>query len=277
MENCEIVFHTASPFTLAVNDPQKQLIDPALLGTQNVLAAVNKTECVKRVVLTSSVAAIYGDNKDLEKTPKGIFTEEIWNTTSCLEHGAYSYSKTLAEKEAWKIQEQQNRWDLVVINPSLVIGPGINPHATSESFNILRQLGDGSMKSGCPKVGIGAVDVRDLADAHMAAAFMPNAKGRHIISGHNTDFLEMAQTLHKKYGNDFPIPKKALPKWLVWLIAPLMDKTLTRKWISLNVNLPWRGDNQKSIRELKISYRSLALSMNDFFQQAIESGLIPKK
>jgi len=117
MAGCQIVFHTASPFKIDVADPQKELIDPAQLGTRNVLEEVNRTESVERVVLTSSCAAIYGDNADLQKTPNGIFTEDIWNTSSSLDHSPYSYSKMLAEKEAWEINEKQNRWDLVTVNP----------------------------------------------------------------------------------------------------------------------------------------------------------------
>ena len=135
-----------------------------------------------------------------------------------LEHQPYSYSKTLAEKEAWKINEKQTRWDLVTINPTLVIGPGINPHATSESFKLVKQFGDGSLKAGAPRLGFGVVDVRDLAEAHFKAAFTPEAKGRYIISGHNTDFPSLAETLIDKFGNDYPIPRKVMPKWLVWLV-----------------------------------------------------------
>lgn len=273
-KGCELVFHTASPFKIDVKDPQKELIDPAQIGTRNVLETANKTPTVKRVVLTSSCAAIYGDNADIDKTPNGIFTEDIWNTSSSLEQNPYSYSKTVAEKEAWKIYESQSQWDMVIINPTLVIGPGINPYATSESFKLIKQLGDGSMKAGAPRLGFGAVDVRDLAVAHYNAGFTPNAKGRHIISGHNTDIFEMSQCLLAKYGNDYPIPKKVMPKWLIWLVGPIVDKTMTRKFISRNINMPWIGDNSKSIRELGVTYRTLEESMNDFFQQMIDSGLI---
>lgn len=274
MEGCNLVFHTASPFTISVNDPQKELVDPALLGTRNVLEQANKTPTVKRVVLTSSCAAIYGDNTDINGTPNGVFTEDIWNSSSSLDHGAYSYSKTVAEREAWSIHEKQDQWDLVVINPSLVIGPGINPNATSESFNIIKQFGDGSMKAGAPRVGFGIVDVRDLAEAHFAAAFTPTAKGRHIISGHDTDFVDMASALLDDFGNSYPIPRKALPKWMVWMVAPMIDKSVTRKWVTRNVNRPWKADNSKGKRELGITYRPMKESMIEFFQQAIESGLL---
>lgn len=274
MDGCELVFHTASPFKIDVKDAQKELIDPAKLGTRNVLETANETSSVKRVVLTSSCAAIYGDNIDLEKTPNRIFTEEIWNTSSSLEHNPYSYSKTVAEREAWEVHDAQSRWDLVVINPTLVIGPGINPFATSESFNLIKQMGDGTLKAGAPRWGFGVVDVRDLAQAHYNAGFTPEANGRNIISAHNTDMFEMSQTLLDKYGDNYPVPRKAVPKWLLWLIGPFVDKVMTRKVISRNIDHPWRGDNSKGIRELGVTYRSLSESMNDFFQQMIDSGLL---
>jgi dihydroflavonol-4-reductase len=276
MAGCELVFHTASPFKIVVKDPQKDLVDPAKLGTQNVLETANRTPSVKRVVLTSSVAAINGDNVDLRKTPNDVFTEDIWNSSSSLKHGAYSYSKTVAEREAWKINKAQSRWDLVTINPSLVIGPGINPRGTSATFGIIKQIGNGSLKSGAPRWGFGVVDVRDLANAHYKAGFTPEAKGRYIISGHNTDLFAMSQTLLDKYGKDYPIPRKVLPKWLMWLVAPIVDKTVTRKIIIRNVDLPWKGDNSKGIRELGMSYRPLSESMNDFFKQMIDNGLVKK-
>ncbi len=83
MRGCELVFHTASPFVIrGIKDPQKELVDPAVKGTRNVLEAANRIESVKRVVLTSSVVAIYGDAVDMQQTKNGIFTEEHWNTTS---------------------------------------------------------------------------------------------------------------------------------------------------------------------------------------------------
>ncbi len=272
MTGCAIVFHTASPYTVNAKDPQQELVDPALLGTRNVLNEVNRTASVRRVVLTSSCAAIFGDNADLKMTPNGAFTEEIWNTSSSLQHQPYSYSKTVAESEAWKIVGTQDRWDLVVLNPSLVIGPGISPRATSESFKIVRQMGDGSLKMGAPRWGIGMVDVRDLAQAHIAAAFRPNASGRYIINGHNTDHLSMAMSLLPRFGADYPIPRRALPKWLMWLLGPIVGGGATRKKISLNVDLPFKADNAKSIRELGMTYRPMQESMNDMFQQMVDNG-----
>jgi dihydroflavonol-4-reductase len=272
MAGCELVFHTASPFSIDVDDPVKELIEPAKLGTRNVLEQANRTPSVKRVVVTSSCAAIYGDNADLAKTPDGVFTEEIWNTSSSVEHQPYSYSKTLAEREAWEIAGKQDRWDLVTINPSLVMGPGINPHGTSESFNMMKQYGDGTLKSGVPGWGFGIVDVRDLAGAHYRAGFSPEAHGRYIVSGHNSDLADLVAPLRDQFGSAYPFPSRTMPKWMVWLVGPMVNKAMTRKAVSLNVGLPWKADNSKSERELGVTYRPLDETVVDFFQQMVDSG-----
>ena len=69
MEGCAIVIHTASPILHSTDDPQHDLIEPALEGTRNVLAGVERTPSVTRVVLTSSIVAMYGDAVDIEGYP----------------------------------------------------------------------------------------------------------------------------------------------------------------------------------------------------------------
>ncbi|WMN07207.1 NAD-dependent epimerase/dehydratase family protein [Marivirga arenosa] len=275
MKGCELVYHTASPFTSKFKNPQKDLIDPAVKGTENVLEQANKTESVKRVVVTSSCAAIYTDAIDCKKAPNGVLTEDVWNTTASIHHQPYSYSKVLAEKKAWEINEQQDQWDLVTINPSLVLGPALNAQSiTSESYNILKQIGDGTLKQGVPNVGIGLVDVRDVADAHYQAGFKPKASGRYITSAHNTNFLELANNLQPKFGDDYPIPNKALPKWLLMLIGPLMSKTTTRKFLKNNLNIPFKADNSKIKNELGIQFRPMQETMEDSFEVLIKAGMV---
>lgn len=274
MAGCEVVLHTASPFTTKVKDAQKELIDPALKGTQNVLDAANRIDSVKRVVLTSSCAAIYGDNVDVTEAPGGILTEDVWNTSSSLDYNPYYYSKTVAEKKAWDMAQAQDRWKLVVINPSLVIGPGTNPHATSESFDIVKTLVSGEMKMGAPLVGMGTVDVRDVAEAHYQAAFKPDAQGRHILSSSNTHLLELAEVLQDKYSH-YPLPKRQLPKFLPWLLGPATG--FSRKFISRNFGYRWQADNSKAKRELGLKFRPLKQSMEEMMAQLIESGQVKQR
>lgn len=274
MEGCELVYHTASPFVIEVKDPQKDLIDPALKGTENVLNSANQTPSVKRVVVTSSCAAIYSDAIDCAKGPNGAINEDMWNTTASIKYQPYSYSKTLAEKKAWEMSQSQSRWDLVTINPSFVMGPPLNPHAvTSESFNVVKQMGDGTMKMGAPRMGVGVVDVRDVSNAHFEAGFNPKAKGRYITSGTNTNFFEMSNVLNDKFGNDYPLPKKALPKWLVMLVGPLTNKAFTWAFITKNIDVPWKADNSKIKKELGITFRPLKETMEETFQVMVDEKL----
>lgn len=276
MKDCELVYHTASPFAYDVKDPQKDLIDPAVNGTKNVLETANQTPSVKRVVVTSSCAAIYTDAIDCQNTPNGMLTEEIWNTTASLDYQPYSFSKTLAEKAAWELAKQQSQWDLVTINPCFVLGPPLNANASSESMNILKQLGDGTMKTGVPKMGVGVVDVRDVAEAHFKAGFTPSASGRYITAGHNTNFLDMALTLQSKFGKDYPLPKKSVPKWLLMIVGPFVSKLFTRKFVRNNVNIEWKADNSKIKKELGMTFRPLQTTMEDGFQVMVDSGAFKK-
>lgn len=141
MNGCELVIHTASPFKISgLKDAQKELVEPALEGTRNVLESVNQTENVIRVVLTSSIVAVVGDAIDIQQTRDGIFTEADWNFSSSVNHQPYPYSKMLAEKLAWEMVGQQNRWDLVVINPGFVMGPSLSQRTDSTSIEIMHQV-----------------------------------------------------------------------------------------------------------------------------------------
>lgn len=275
MQGCELVYHTASPFTLDVKNPQKDLIDPAVNGTASVLKSASKTDSVKRVVVTSSCAAIYCDAIDTVNAPNGMITENDWNTVATLDYQPYSLSKTMAEKKAWEIAKSQSQWDLVTVNPSFIMGPALNPKtATSESVNILKMMAGGEMKMGAPKMGVGVVDVRDLAEAHYKAGFTDEAEGRYIASAHNSDFLEMGTSLLSKYGNDYPLPKNAIPKWLIVLIGPLANKLYSRRFLRNNVNIPWKADNSKIKQDLGISFRPLKETMEDSFQSLIDAKVI---
>lgn len=273
IEGCAVVFHVASPFVLSVEDPQRDLADPAKIGTRNVLESANKAESVQRVVLTSSYVAMFGDNADLVSLPNGTVDEDCWNTTSTLHHQPYPYSKVIAEKEAMRIHQEQNRWDLVVINPSLVLGPSLNESATSESFNIMRQMGNGDLGMGVPNLGIGVVDVRDVAEAHYRAAYTPTASGRYLVSGHDTSMMSIGQQLLPEY-KSYPIPPRILPKALVWLVGPIQNKSLTRKYVCQNVNYDFKGNATKSIKDLGLQYRPLKQSVTEMFQQLIDTKQI---
>ncbi|PIG85823.1 cinnamoyl-CoA reductase [Aspergillus arachidicola] len=174
-KGCSVVYHIASPFFIEsqIRDGQKEVVEPALKGTQHVLDAVQKCETIKLVVVTSSVAAIFGDNADVQSMKDNTLSSEHFNTTSTVTHNSYSYSKVIAEKEAWKYYEAQpspRRWRLVTINPGLVLGPSLSPTSESGSLSLLDQLLRGELFLGVPDLWFATVDVREVATAHLRVA-----------------------------------------------------------------------------------------------------------
>ena len=277
MEGCAVVFHTASPFNFKVTDNQRGFVDPAFKGTRNVLDSVNKTESVKRVVLTSSCVAIVGDTIEIAKYPDKTITEDMWNTTSTVSNNPYGYSKSVAEKLAWEMNEKQEKWKLVVINPSFVMGPTLSKTSTSGTHDMIGQMADGTMKSGAPPFEIGMVDVKDVAEAHFNAAYLEDASGRHILSNKTLSMVDVANIIRNKFGDKWLLPKKAAPKWLIWLIGPIIDKSISRKMISNNMSHPWLANNSKSINKLGIKYTALENCIENMFQQMIDNGIAKKK
>jgi nucleoside-diphosphate-sugar epimerase len=273
MAGCELVMHTASPFLIGkVRDPERQLVRPALEGTRNVLASVEATPSVKRVVLTSSVVAICGDNIDMLGRER--FTEDDWNTTSSLDHQPYPYSKTVAEKEAWSLQAAQSephRWDLVTIHPGLVLGPALTTVSKSGSMTTMRHFTDFTMAAGAPALEMGVVDVRDVARAHIAAGYTPDAHGRYIANAETMSMLDIGKALRAKFGYRPSFPLFEAPKAAIKLAAPVAG--LTRKFVELNVGYPLRFDNSRTVKELGITFRPGAESVTELFEQM---GRVPR-
>ncbi len=201
VRGCDAVIHTASPYALDVKDPQRDLVEPAVRGTESVLRAAQKEPLVKRVVLTSSMAAITDE-------PGGdrLLTEADWNEKSSLERNPYYYSKTLAERAGWSfVEKNEPSFDFVVINPFLVIGPSL-----ASGINPSNQLFVDLLKGTYPGVMTltwGFVDVRDVAEAHVRAMETPTAKGRYIVAGDTISMRDVVALLEKNgwaEGNKLP-------------------------------------------------------------------------
>ncbi len=273
MDGCELVIHTASPFLLGhVRDPEAQLVRPALEGTRNVLGSVEATPSVKRVVLTSSVVAIYGDS--IEMKGRGPFTEADWNTTSSVDHQPYPYSKTVAERAAWEIADAQERWDLVTIHPGLVLGPSLTTASKSGSMTTMKAFIDYSLTTGAPALSMGMVDVRDVARAHIRAGLTADAHGRYLVNAQSTSLLGIGRILRKRFGRSYPFPYTTIPKRLFRLVSPFAG--YSREFVDKNVGWPLEFDNTRSVAELGLTYRPAEETIADHFQQMIDDGLVHK-
>ncbi|MFC3572320.1 NAD-dependent epimerase/dehydratase family protein [Streptomyces yaanensis] len=267
MSGCRVVFHVASPFFVPekIKDGHKDMVEPALLGTRNVLASVERSPAVVRLVLTSTVGAVFGDYIDVRDMDDEVLSEKYFNTTSTVENNPYHYAKTLAEREAWAAESAQERWRMVSVNPGLILGPSLTPASESGSLFLLDELFKGYFFYGAPDFSFTTADVREVADAHIAAAENPAAKGRYIVAAETmTSFHEMSRIIRTRYPRDLRLPRTALPHWPVRVLGPAFG--LTQDYIRKHLGIRFRVDNSRSVRELGITYRPIEETVLDHYE-----------
>nr|QCX36385.1 RDCT5 [Piper methysticum] len=203
IDGCDGVFHTASPFYHSVTDPQAELIDPALKGTLNVLSSCARASKVKRVVLTSSIAAVCYTGQP--RNPDTVVDETWFSNPEFLKsiNGWYMLSKTLAEDAAWKFAKEKGI-DMVTVNPAMVIGPLLQPTLNTSAEAILKLI------NGCstfPNATFGWVHVKDVAMVHILAYEVSSASGRYLTVERVAHYSEIVSILKELYPN-IPLPEK---------------------------------------------------------------------
>ncbi|GCB51835.1 NAD-dependent epimerase/dehydratase family protein [Streptomyces sp. NL15-2K] len=267
MKGCRVVFHVASPFFMPekIKDGRRDMVDPALLGTRNVLASVDRTPTVERLVFTSTVGAIFGNYADVLDMEDQVLSERYFNTTSTVENNPYHYAKTVAERAAWDAEAAQGRWRMVSVNPGLILGPSLAPASESGSLFLLEELFKGYFFYGAPDFSFTTADVREVADAHIAAAENPQAKGRYIVAAQTmTSFHEMSRIIRTRYPRDLRLPRAPLPHWPVRILGPAFG--LTQDYIRKHLGIRFRVDNSRSVRELGITYRPIEQTVLDHYE-----------
>ncbi|PIA58453.1 hypothetical protein AQUCO_00500408v1 [Aquilegia coerulea] len=203
---CDIVFHIATPVHFASEDPENDMIKPAIQGTLDVLKSCANAKTVKRVIMTSSAAAV-SINK--LKSTDMVINEECWTDVDFLyaekpPTWGYPVSKTLAEKAAWEFAKE-NQIDLITVTPSLMAGPSLTPNVPSSVclamslltglqylINVLKGM---QILSG----SISITHVEDVVRAHIFLAEKQSASGRYICCAVNTSVPELAIFLNKQY------------------------------------------------------------------------------
>jgi dihydroflavonol-4-reductase len=218
MAGCSHVAHVASPLPGGVVKNADDLIIPAREGALRALRAA-RAAGVTRFVMTSSVAAIaYGRGRGVHH-----FTEADWSPPDYPGATPYIRSKTIAERAArdWVAREGAGI-EFCTVNPSVVLGP-VWSRDYSASIAAVKKLLDGSLR-GCPDIGFGVVDVRDVADMHVRLLTAPGVAGeRFIASGPFLKLLDIARILREQLGDAARgVPTRKLPDLMV-RVAALFD------------------------------------------------------
>ncbi|KAF2085013.1 NAD(P)-binding protein [Saccharata proteae CBS 121410] len=214
----EAVIHTASPFHFNVTDVQKQLLDPAIIGTTGILKSIKKSAPeVKRVVITSSFAALVNPSKGT--WPEHTYSEADWSPLTHEEAlkdpaSGYRASKTFAERAAWEfVEKEKPNFTLATMNPPFVFGPVVHYLNSLNALNTSNQriagFVQGKYKDEIPPTGTYLwVDVRDLALGHVKAMEEDKAQGKRffITAGlfSNKQILEIIRKNFPEYKDQLP-------------------------------------------------------------------------
>ncbi len=257
LEGCRWCIHTASPYLLDVDDPQRDLVDPAVRGTENVLQEALMAG-VERVVVTSSMAAIT-DEPDADR----ILTEEDWNEKSSLKRNPYHLSKVEAERTAWRFDAAHEEISIVTINPFLVIGPSLAPTLNTSNQLFVDLLA--GRYPGIINMAWGVVDIRDVSEAHIRAMERVDTSGRFICVDHTLTMMDIVRILREEgYAEGSRLPRLNLAHGCGDRLVRLLSYARPRgigSFLRTHVGKVPRFDSTKSKRDLDMTYRPVRESI----------------
>ncbi|KAG7660874.1 uncharacterized protein J8A68_005549 [[Candida] subhashii] len=255
-----IFIHTASPVTFAATDIEKELLQPAIQGTKNVLTAIeNHGPNIKRVVITSSLVAMLSWTPTYSDHEK-YHIETDWNPITyeeSLTNPLFGYlgSKKFAELAAWEyMKEHQPKFDISFVNPTYVLGPQAYEIKDKSQLNFSAEIINGIVKLGAqdkiPELAGTFIDVRDVARAHLFAFERAEAIGKRLVLDEGKFSNEAIAKLINENFPESKVPKGDLNK----------EPELYKKFV-FNV------DNHKTRELLGYEFIGLEQSVVDSVQQ----------
>lgn len=215
VEGVEVVFHAAA--YMGGKHPGKQYA-VTVEGTRQVLRAALEAN-VRRLVHTSSVAALGVPEPG---KPELLDEHHTWNFRP--EHYPYGYAKYQAELEVQKAVAQG--LDAVIVNPSMVFGPG---DIYRQSSSILQAVAKRRLPAAV-EGGINVVHIKDVVAGHLAAMARGQRGERYILGGENLAYLSFIQLVARAAG--VPAPGLVLPGGLLRMLATPAG------WLESFLNLP---------------------------------------
>ncbi|MFD2230692.1 NAD-dependent epimerase/dehydratase family protein [Alkalimarinus sediminis] len=245
---CDAIIHLAAVYK-TIAKTADEIVEPAIEGAKNVFAAAHKAG-IKRIVYTSSVASI-GFSYD----PNEKRTGNDWNDDP---HNPYYIAKTKSEQAAQALAKEYGI-HVVVICPAIVLGP--YDYRITPSNQMIKDWinGKGQTYVG----GLNFVDVRDVADIHVAALTKGENYHRYIAGGENME-VKKAGLLLKKLTGIKPIHLGMSRK--ITLITAKVVETLCK---TIGLTPPFTYDLVYEVAERYAYYE---------FQDTIDTlGVTPRK
>lgn len=206
------VYHTAALVSYSARDAQR-LIDVNVEGTANLVNLALEAG-IRKLCHLSSVSA-------LGQSVRGPATERTtWKRSQ--QRSIYGLSKYLAEQEIWRGAAEG--LPAVVVNPSVIIGPG-KPDQSSGMLMKLLTRGVAYYPPG----GTGLVDVRDVSSACIELMNSASHEDRFLLNAENVPYRSLLAWAAEAFGNR--PPRFALQSWMLELAWPMaaVGSVLTAK------------------------------------------------
>ena len=257
--NCTDLIHTAAAVRISAKNPQRQIVDPSVIGTRNVVAAIDAAGTVERFVHTSSTAAI----RPMAWKNGETLTTETWADDATLEGNPYGLAKVMAERivRKWHSEGGVGKPRMVTIHPSVVFGPPMSEIHLRGSLSFLNALVKRKVPLLIP-IQINIVDVRDVAEAHVRALTMGQNAGRYLTVSGDMQFSEISRILRKEYP-ELKTPRFTVPYVIALVFGPLFDKRITLSWARQHLKRKLYWDATPAERELGMSWKSARDSVID--------------
>lgn len=208
VSDCEIVIHGGTPFQLDVSDPQKELFDPTIKGTENFLEAIKDAPLIQKVVFIASVAA-YNTNFPLPaygKTTTDSFDETDKKYISVDSH-PYAQAKFMANQTVENfIKKNPNlSFEITSVSPVGVMGKSLSNREDSTStgmqFLFKNKIAPNPFVQMLYETNaeMAVVDVNDVAEAIFKAATISGLHGKnYLLSSESYPVSDMSLMLNHK-------------------------------------------------------------------------------
>ena len=265
---CSDLIHTAATVVVRSREPQRKIVDPSVIGTQNVISAVEKSGTIKRIVHTSSTAAI----RPMDWKDGTVLTTETWADDATLEGNPYGLAKVSAEyliRDWHSSMDEGIRPRLVTIHPCMVFGPPMSPRHLRGSLAILMAIVRREIPLNLP-MQINIVDVRDVAEAHVRALNEGKDMGRYLTVSGDMMMNDIAKSLKAAH------PER---KWATWeapywlaIAASFFHPKIDVSWARRHLRKKLYWDASPAEDELRMEWREPLDSILDTTPPILENN-----
>ncbi|MEM1031902.1 MAG: NAD-dependent epimerase/dehydratase family protein [Myxococcota bacterium] len=269
-EGCEVAYHLAGKVSRDPADAE-EMYRVHVEGTDAVLTALARVGC-RRVVVASTSGTVA-----VSEDPEVVADEGAEAPMHLIARWPYYRSKFFAERVA----RERNRdgFEVVIVNPSLLLGPGDERGSSTEDVRNFMQRKVPFVPGG----GMAFCDARDAATALMLAMDKGKAGEKYLVNGANMSLTDFFGRLARITGVD--APRVTLPRTSTTVAgagAELMERftkalrmpALVDKTSAELANVYWYCDASKAERELGWQHRDPGHTLADTVDDLRARGVV---